>query len=121
MTEGRGRVFSRGLSLRLREGFGGLFAGVGQALRLIYLLDLPGEGSWSREPRHWGGGSKQVPEASPAAAPAHAPALQRVPERCWGQGVEEEVARTRHRPALRPVRIPPLSTGAEGANIHQER
>lgn len=68
MTEGRGRVFSRGLSLRLQEGFGGLFTGVGQALRLIYLLDLPGEGSRSREPRHRGGGNKQVPEDSPVAA-----------------------------------------------------
>lgn len=68
MTEGRGRVFSRGLSLQLQEGFGGLFAGIGQVQRLIYLLDLPGEGSWSRKPHHSGGGNEQVPEDSPLAA-----------------------------------------------------
>lgn len=45
MTEGRGRVFSRGLSLQLQEGFGGLFAVLRQVLKLIYLLDLLGEGS----------------------------------------------------------------------------
>lgn len=44
MTEGRGRVFSKGLSLQLQEGFGGLFASAGQALRLTYLLGWPGEG-----------------------------------------------------------------------------
>lgn len=67
MTEGRGRVFSRGLSLPLQEGFGGLFAGTGQISRLIYLLDLPGESSWSREPPHWGVGNEQLPEDSPVA------------------------------------------------------
>lgn len=67
MTEGRGRVFSRGLSLQLQEGFGGLFAGVRQVLRLIYLLDLLEEGCWRSEPRQWGGGKEQVPEDSPVA------------------------------------------------------
>lgn len=67
MTEGRGRVFSRGLSLQLQEGFGGLFAVVRQVLRLIYLLDLLGEGFSSREPHQWGGGNEQVPEHSPEA------------------------------------------------------
>lgn len=68
MTEGRERVFSRGLSLQLQEVFGGLFAGIGQVLMLIYLLDLPGESSWSREPCHWGGHNEQVPKDSPVAA-----------------------------------------------------
>lgn len=68
MTEGWGRVFSRGLSLQLQEGFGELFAGIGQLRRLIYLLDLPGEDSWSRKPRHWGEGNEQVLKNSPVAA-----------------------------------------------------
>lgn len=44
MTEGRGRVFSKGLSLQLQEGFGGLLASAGQALGLTYLLCWPEDG-----------------------------------------------------------------------------
>lgn len=110
MTEGRGRVFSRGLSLQLQEGFWGFFAGIGQVLRQIDLLDLPGKGSWSREPCHWGGSTKRSPRT---VLWPHETTLQiskgcqRDARRYWGQEIEEEDAHTRHRPALRPVCIPP--------------
>lgn len=61
MTEGRGRVFSKGLSLQLQEGFGGLFASAGQALRLTYLFDWPGGGG----PASLGWGQRAGPRGQP--------------------------------------------------------